>query len=268
MNNQIQPRAKDFSNCYLATHYTLLQKSMDEIANENCTSRYIVSKALDQHNIGKRRPGWRNDTKPSLLPEAYSIIDGQLLSDGYIKQHHQGYHYLTVSSKYYKYMEWLCQELSYWGLDGSVRGPRKRTIRRNSKIHTSWTSDYDSTMCMQMGTQRNRWYPYDKKEIPEDLVLRPKTCLHWYLGDGSPRSSSKRNLKGVYLYTNGFSDDEVSFLCELLKSEIGGDFTIHRNRGQPIIYITAKSHSNFFSYIGACPEGLIDIYGYKWPDIT
>lgn len=67
--------------------------------------------------------------------------------------------------------------------------------------------------CEEMKAQRARWYPKGAKVIPPDVDLSPISVAQWFAGDGS--GGKNGTLK---FHTEGFTNEEVDFLIERLRS--------------------------------------------------
>jgi hypothetical protein len=87
------------------------------------------------------------------------------------------------------------------------------------------------------------WYRDGVKIIPKEIVkeyFSLFTLLIWFCDDGC--SSQQINF-----YTMAFSDDEVEFLADLLKSEFHLTAKIRRNKKkQPFLVLDSKSKKAFF----------------------
>lgn len=86
-------------------------------------------------------------------------------------------------------------------------------------------------------------YLYKEREkiVPADLSLRPKTLLHWWLGDGTLSW-------GARFCMDGFDHFYIRRFIRLLRDR----------------FDWKRSLKSFFDYIGWCPEELTDCFGYKF----
>ena len=104
-----------------------------------------------------------------------------------------------------------------------------------------------------------RWYPNEKKAVPNDLVLTPLTALLWYLGDGSLHRS--HGSYEVRLHTDCFID-QTKLISELARVEVNA-YLVPEKRKYTIIRIPPASLRTFFEFIGEPPFTEL---AYKWPD--
>ena len=68
---------------------------------------------------------------------------------------------------------------------------------------------------VQLHALYTKWYPQGKKVVPRDITFTPTVLLHWYLGDGNI------DRQRITLHTEGFSKEEVEFLVQRLKEDVG-----------------------------------------------
>lgn len=69
------------------------------------------------------------------------------------------------------------------------------------------------------GNLKKLWYPEGKKIVPDSIRITEKTLAYWFMGDGS--SSWTNNTVNVCLATNGFDDQSVMKLVQILKESFG-----------------------------------------------
>jgi len=206
-----------------------------------------------------RRPA-TNINYVSLTPELSEILDGHLLGDMSVVQERKQAAHLSQSNKHQAYLDWLSSLLSAHHVE--QRGQIKEY---RNKVGRSWI--YHSRYYRDFVALRNRWYPEGKKIVPSDIELRPITVQRWFMDDGSFFKAKGNVIGRVVFSTNSFARNDVDFLASKLVSAIGSN-SIHVNKamvGWTIQFSEQKTVQMFFDYIGACPEGLESIYGYKWP---
>lgn len=83
----------------------------------------------------------------------------------------------------------------------------------------------------------NKWYPEGEKIVPRDLVLTPLIIAAWVGDDGAVSTSYSKNKRlRIVLHTQGFPEDDVLFLRELLNNRYNTNFTVQKpERGSLII---------------------------------
>jgi hypothetical protein len=194
--------------------------------------------------------------------EFCEIIDGELLADGCIYRkrvkNRSCYEYSfiagSVHREYAKYLYARLQPKLHSRASIKTIGIPKRkksgflpsrpfySIRFSSVVFKSW---YD------------RWYPNGsiKASVPNDLVLTPVVCLHWFLGDGSI------SHRTITLHTDNFEKQYVERLVRGLNSiKIDAKPAREKNK-YDVIRLTTSGSSKFLAYIGASP---IKEMSYKW----
>lgn len=172
------------------------------------------------------------------------VIIGELLGDGNLCSRCKFSARYQHSTSKRQYLEWLIDEI---GLQSNrITKSNINTYHFSTKTYSSLKELYD------------KWYIDGKKKIPNDLKITPRMALHWYLGDGGKHS---RNIITIGTYC--FHKKELEFTMNQL------------NRFNPRLYYQCKNmpegygyrlamNSDFLDWIGNCPEGIKNIYGYKW----
>lgn len=187
------------------------------------------------------------------------ILDGELLGDGCIQRPHTRSAHFTYATARGVYLSWLMRLLESHGLEGRMYGPR-----HNKGSFGTVQYDYHSKRYPEMYDLYKRWYPNGKKAVPRDIQLTPTVCRHWYIGDGCCFTKRKAHHSlNLSISTMGFSWEDVRFLQSLLEPVVPGTM-ISRQDGKPVLRFPKQAAPAFLAYIGPCPEGLEEVYGYKW----
>jgi len=216
---------------------------------------------LKKYNIPRRRrseahfKGKNYDLK--LSKEAIEFIEGELLGDGCLHLSHTSINACYKhSSKYKKYIEWLVEIFSSFGIEQS--GKITVNITKNSIGYHFQTKNYPCLTELY-----KKWYPNGKKRVPQDIKLTPIVVRQWYIGDGSLvyYKPPKKGPPYILLHTCAFTKEEVFLLIDKLKEFIG---IKARRKKDNRIEIPSYSVEYFLNYIGKCPKPIEDIYGYKW----
>lgn len=93
--------------------------------------------------------------------------------------------------------------------------------------------------------EEDRWYRRQenqrrKKQVPRDLRLSALTTAHWFCGDG--RGGDSKGTLGFC--TNGFDVDDVEFLVERLKTDLGVHSILQLDhRHHPIILVGRRNEA-------------------------
>ena len=189
----------------------------------------------------------------------YDIFDGLMISDGglFLPKHgiNAYYYHGCKHSSYVEYILHLGSEEHFSVGENIIKETRKGHQNQDVDFYRGRINTHPF-----FTGQKKRWYKNKKKCIPEDFVLTPDICLHWYLGDGG-LAWSKNYLQRLELATHGFSYDEVKFLCTLLsKHAISSYITFDKNK-LPRLMITKRGISQFLDYISPCS---VECFKYKW----
>ena len=117
----------------------------------------------------------------------------------------------------------------------------------------------------------NKWYPASNnyvKVVPTDLVLTPKTILHWFMDDGCayrkyrPEFKKKTNEIVITFASESFTKEENEHLVEELNRFSLNSRTIKCPTGTGWrIKIPQTKNLDFLSLIGNPP---IESLSYKW----
>lgn len=183
------------------------------------------------------------------------ILDGELLGDGYIPKPHTHSALFGYMTPRQSYLQWLSTLLASHGLNGRIYGPKKMPSSQPSY-------QYASKWFPELFDLRQRWYPNGIKCVPRDIVLTPTVCRHWYLGDGSMHQPPQPPY--IMLCTHGFIYEDVEFLASLIEPFAPGVRVGKPQSAGPPLYLPKKAALAFLDYIGPCPNGLREVYGYKW----
>lgn len=199
------------------------------------------------------------------------IIEGLLLGDGCMPQRSKTAN-LRVTTTELLFANNLCNHLplsfkKYKTNGGTCTIKGKQYIRKDSYRIETLTD-------LSLNIFRNEWYLNKTKIVPKNLILTPTSIRYWFYGDGSTtyhandNKTIKRSSVGLTLYTNGFTPNDVEFLCHQVKCVSNVTFNINYQRGLPIL--TTRKYDNvirFFNFIGPCEYPCYQ-YKFKIPDIS
>lgn len=257
---------------WLIFQYLELKKSTCKIAQDiECSTLTVLNwlRKFDLPVRSKSEALGLNRPHVFLSKQLLEVLNGLLLGDGHLNHQNKWTSNYQHSTKHKVVLEWLADLLKAFGIGqtGKIYRYEKRTSFPGNKICRTVSFFYASQHYAELKELQSKWYrPATEEErekgrkffkiVPPDLVLTPLTCLHWYIGDGH----LEKKHKGVYLCTQGFSENEVDFLISLLK-KLGIKATRHKNKD---IYLSVKSVLAFLNYIGHCPKKIESVYKYKW----
>lgn len=124
----------------------------------------------------------------------------------------------------------------------------------------------------QLRPYHERWYPASNgyvKRVPEDVVLDPVSLLHWFLDDGCAWRRRKESAKKQVIITfasESFTKEDQEHVVEKLKEIYGLPFRVKpytQGTGWRI-ELSQGGVPEFYEIIGACPEPIKKVLGYKW----
>jgi hypothetical protein len=230
-----------------------------------------VGKIVDRGTILARLRQWnvliregyflRSDVITTLSEKEVSILQGLLLSDGYLGRRNMTPRF-GITSIHKPYVKWISTNLPFDFR--RIYSVPEKYVNRNGKI-------YRYKECHQLSTNADRslisfaqtWYPNGKKIVPRSLKLNPTVLLHWFLGDGS--SSYSKNSKSICVSfsTDSFSENDCEFLIEqLYQLHPQLQFNKYHSKGKPFLRSGRKETVGaFFDIIGT---PLLQCFAYKW----
>lgn len=234
----------------------------------------ITKHALIKNNIYSKHTIKRLSCPYELTQEQQEIINGNLLGDGSLG-HMKGINYnskFQIGQKSYniKYIEYLHDVYKPFSCK-IIHSKQRKISHVNGKINhdiENWNGEYTyhskfSTISHHIFTElRKKWYqnPYASslKIVPRDLKLTWLTAAIWMCDDGSNcvtvRPSQKSTIpnREMVLYTNGFLEEDVIFLTEILYRDLGIKSNIKRqgkDKNQLVIAIYGDEQEKFINGI-------------------
>jgi hypothetical protein len=196
-----------------------------------------------------------------------------MLGDGSLYKTKNGINVrLEFNFKHREFAQYVAKQYKVVRLNPTIR---KQKCSDNRRIIPEYFGYTVQTECNPSLTEQwKRWYkpnpnyPHKdkkhkyKKFIPKDLILTPKSCLNWYLGDGSLRKNSS-----IEIATHSFTEVEIEFLINALWRDIKIKSTKNKSGKskfgiqQWVMYISPIESKKFLDYIGPCP---VKCYEKKW----
>jgi hypothetical protein len=203
------------------------------------------------------------------LDNIYDILNGEMLGDGHL---HKSYKQADFRESFgFDKKEWAIYLFDMFVKNNISMCGNKIYKKAPSGKSKNITWGFSTLKAVELGELHNKWYKkndeYDlnKKQsfnnrkyikiVPNDLILKPKALLHWFIGDGSMYERS-----GAVFYTQGFTWNEVEFLRYRLKEDVGL-YSVHYKSN--IIYLPKREYFKLLEIIGQCP---VECYKYKWKE--
>lgn len=175
-------------------------------------------------NQNERRLGEAKTTEYSFL----EVVDGILLGDGQIDRKNT-----LHLEQAHRREGWLLDLKGRFPLvGGSVKiipvKSRTRIIEGRELYYGGGFQLYTPAY-VELKEQRSRWYPRNKKRVPDDLCLTSMALAQWFCGDGTYGTNST-----LALCTQNFPKKDVLFLIQKLQEDLGIYSTLGKTprRGQ------------------------------------
>jgi predicted transcriptional regulator len=215
---------------------------------------------------------------PQLTTRQHEIFIGSMLGDGCLSRQPVNWNWLIQQSfadhKNFpkeSYMQFFLDELGGWsrcakivmkshrakiidGKIGRVQCEPYPTWRYESCNHLIWTEMGKKWYAPQLVNGRIR------KVIPNDLKLTPLSMAIWYMDDGVNQARDAQ----AKLCTNGFTEEEVVFLAEVMKRDLSIKAVksrVKKDRSQFLLRVNREAYFEFIDIIR--PEIKWDCFGYK-----
>jgi hypothetical protein len=202
---------------------------------------------------------------PALSSKQWSIINGSLLGDGSIspqRNENNNCNFVKVQAdRHLDYIDWHFDELLPYSSSVGKRPVKKVEHDDLGKMYL--TDQIVSTQLVYVTKKhpnithlRKKWYPNDKKTVPEDITLDELTVAIWFCDDGQ----NVPTRRTAYFWTNGFSKNECILLCDKLKA-LNINSGISKDGDHSIIRIKSSSYLDFINML--TPYIIWDSFGYK-----
>lgn len=163
----------------------------------------------------------------------HEIIEGLMLGDGGLwrrKTTHNPVLRVNRSLIDLEYNNWLKEE--FCDILPCSLNEMHTLDKRTNKVYSS--SVLRTVSSKLLLPYYERWYPNNKKAIPDDLVLSPLTLAVWFADDGCVQNIDKWSLD-MKISTNGFSNSDVAKLVQKITQLLSVKFHVYQNNGQPTI---------------------------------
>ncbi len=199
-------------------------------------------------------------SKLSLSQRQKEILIGLILGDGHLERLYTpilGRLKVEHSYKQKEYVDWIYEEFRNW-IRSKPKSKRKKVWNKTYLNYGFITYGH-----RLLGEFQEKFYRKRKKIIPNDLEkdITPLGLAIWYMDDGSIKS---RKHKGLFLNTQGFREDDVKRLQEVLKVKFGISSTTRKEKNGKQIYLGGKSGEKFIALI---KPHIISSMKYKIPRV-
>lgn len=180
-----------------------------------------------------------------LTQNQRDILVGLLLGDGCIEVLPKGDSArlkLEYSGKQKAYVDWLYETFQSW----THSKPKQKITHAFGKIYTKyWFTTLSSPIFKEYF---DLFYRDHRKVIPSTIgeLLTPIGLTVWFMDDGSTKSKESR---GRILCTHAFSQDEVLFLCDVLKKKFFLVAAPRKQKDGTEIYISGHSSTQLRNLI-------------------
>lgn len=234
--------------------------SANEIARKFSISKDSVYNLFKKHNIILRNQSEAkrlSSQKDNPLSEkALSIIEGELLGDGYLRVSKFQAHFRLRTTDY-NYAKWVADELYNNGVlfKNEERIKIEKSINDDGSLKTVYVVITSSTI--QLMELYKKWYVDGIKHIPKDLELDAIKLLHWWIGDGSVRC----NGCSVVFCTDCFDKEDHKILIKLIKNKFDLNAEIRQEKHKYLRLYLFQQSQKFIDIIGNCP---FETMLHKW----
>ncbi len=194
---------------------------------------------------------YKNAKYANLSDECLSIINGLLISDGSLTKSRYSSR-LTFGFKFRETNERIIRDLSLFNISiNYINRVDKKDNRTGNEYCSYFSKSLSYANLMEL---RNKWYPFGKKRIPEDIKFTSIFLYWWFICDGFKKG------KGICFCTESFENDDLEFLRKKF-NQIGIKCTIHRNNR---IYLDQKNKEIFYRIILENNIEIQNEYVYKF----
>lgn len=235
--------------------YIVQNMSQQEVATALGYCIDVIARQLKEYNIPAHTPkDWMQNIEIALSEDQINVLYGALLGDGCLWKSKNGLNaQFTYTSKSQQHVKFVYDILGN-GISRQGIQYYEYVDKRTDKTYCRYLFRTEHNPSFEK--ERLKWYLDNQKIVPKTLILNPRICLIWYIGDGALCNS--KNSQYIQLSTDCFSLDEVEFLCNQLSH-----FNAKPMKQGEVyrIYIPHCKIKNFLQYIGDCP---FEDYKYKW----
>jgi hypothetical protein len=174
------------------------------------------------------------------------VLVGILLGDACLETQNGGATYrlkIEQCAAHERYVQSLYELFRAWVLTP----PRARRVRSGGSESTNLVFQTVSHPALRF--YAHQFYDGPSKRVPKLIHrwLTPRGLAHWYMDDGSMKSSQS---KGVIFNTQGFGRQDVDRLIDVLAAKFGLQASRRKQSEGDQIYVSGNSFETFFDLIG------------------
>lgn len=187
-------------------------KSLASIAKEIKSSRSSVARRIlwsgfPIRTVNESCSYFRNKSLPILSDDLLDIFNGLLLGDAWIESDGRSEGRLAIT-QCEKHLDWLIELKNIFDFY-QIKNTLVKTKNRGWLLRTGKYTNFTKL--------KETWYINGIKTIPRELRITPLVLAHWYWGDGTLTNNGYQ----MCFCTDGFSKDNVLFLINLIKNDVG-----------------------------------------------
>ncbi len=180
--------------------------------------------------------------------DVISVLIGSILGDSHLEKRKRGIGTRVIFEQCNRNVEYIMWFHKFFSTRGycSPNKPKLITrIKKHNKVFYQYrVSSYTFT---SLNWLHNMFYKDKIKTIPRNLAeyLTPLALAIWFMDDGS------KTNKTVRIATNCFQENDLEFLCKLLKDKYSLDLSVDKsgkNSGS-ILYIKTSSLTTFTNIV-------------------
>lgn len=193
------------------------------------------------------------------------VFNGLMLSDGFIAKRSvetQNTRFgLLQSEKNEQFVLKVQQHFQDLGIESSIGKYFIKDKRKAWKNH--WQINFYTKYSVIFTELRKRWYIGNKKIIPKNLKLTPKTLAYLFMGDGfSSWMNGKWKTVSIGICCESFSKRNIILLKQKLEKLELSNIKI-RNRGTNQYRIAIEKNSETTKFMKLIDPYIIPIFRYK-----
>ena len=208
---KVDKRRNTLDSAYIIAEYNSGKSTAtiakDVNSSESSITRRLIWAGVALRNVNEACAYLRNKRLPVSDENLQSIFDGLLLGDAWVESDGKSEGRLAIT-QCEAHLDWLLQLKNIFD-KYQIKSTLSKTKNRGWLLRTGKYTDFT--------LMRQRWYPEGCKIIPSDLRITPTTLAHWHWGDGTISNYGYT----ISLCTDSFSKDDVLFLIDLLKKDLG-----------------------------------------------
>lgn len=181
----------------------------------------------------------------TLTKQQRAIIVGLTLGDGHLETQNLGRTYrlkIEQSFGHREYVDWLYKQLDNLG----QTPPRAREQTRAEKVHQKY--GFNTLSLATLRFYGTLFYKDGKKVVPKIIgkLVTPLSLAVWFMDDGSIKSTHHR---AKILNTQGFDNNSIENLRQMLRTRFGIDVTLREQRDGTQLYIPSIEIKKFVSLV-------------------